>query len=80
MAGLSPLMVTVGGVVGGVVEANFTSRILEGLKARRGLVEPREGSWLLGARPHSPLGRTGRGVGYNRSRTSDEDETLIIQV
>jgi hypothetical protein len=25
---------------------NFTSRILEGLMARRGLVEPREGGWL----------------------------------
>jgi hypothetical protein len=28
---------------------NFTSRILEGLMALRGFVEPREGSWLLGA-------------------------------
>ena len=25
----------------------FTSRILEGLMARRGLVEPREGSWFF---------------------------------
>jgi hypothetical protein len=31
---------------------NFTSRILEGLVARRGLVEPREGSWL--GPQHSP--------------------------
>jgi hypothetical protein len=40
----------------------FTSRILEGLTARRGLVEPREGigCWVLGL---TPLGRTGRGVG-----------------
>jgi len=45
MAGLSPLMVMVGGVlgVGNYDTMRFTSRILEGLNRQRGLVERREG-------------------------------------
>ena len=39
IAGLSPLMVMVGGVVVAAWRLNFASRILEGLTLLRGLVE-----------------------------------------